>query len=63
MREANYLIVFVTVVCRLFFMFCAASKHHFQFMPPVDPEVEATSRSLYVRVFAAERIPGSGPAL
>ena len=32
-------------------------------MPQADPEVEALSCSLYVRVFAAGRIPDSGPAL
>ncbi len=53
---ANYLIVFVTVVCRLFFMFCDVSKQDFQLELPVAPEVEERSHCLYVQIFAMMRV-------
>ena len=54
--DANYLIVFVTVVCRLFFMFCVASKQDFQLEQPAAWEVEELSPCLYVGAFAMKRV-------
>lgn len=58
MREANYLIVFVTVVCRVFCMFSDARKQDFRHFRAVRDRVEEPARSLYVRASASGRFPG-----